>query len=122
VIPAHGSFPHVVPQLIYVTLIDSEEAFTTLTNACAQAGAAKCSPAGMIQGNATGSDVHTLITSTIDVSQLSTTAYCARWLTSDQQLALRLQRAGYTGLPGHAGELKRKSFVTSRLRSQFKWN
>ena len=70
--------PNIVPQLDYATLIDSEEAFTTFTNACAQAGAAKCPPVGMIQGNATGSDVHMLITSTVDVSQLLTNAYCAR--------------------------------------------
>jgi len=68
-IPVPRSLPNFVPQLDYVTLVDTEEAFTTFTNACAQAGAAKCPPVGMIQGNATGSDVHALITSTIDVSQ-----------------------------------------------------
>ena len=100
-------------------MIDSEEALTTFTNSCAQAGAVKCPPAGMIPGNATGSDVHTLITSTVDVSQLLTSAYCVRWLTPDQQLALKLQRVGYTGLPGQVGELKRKS-CTFRLRIQLK--
>ena len=67
VVPAHSSLFYTSLQLDSVTFADSEEAFNTFTNACAQAGAAKCPPAGMIQGNATGSDVHTLITSTIDV-------------------------------------------------------
>ena len=67
VIPAHGSFFNTVPQLDYVSLLHTEEAFTTFVNACAQAGAIKCLPVGMIQGNATGSDVRTLITSTLDV-------------------------------------------------------
>ena len=57
-----------VPQLDYITLFDTEEAFTTFANACAQAGSIKCFLVRMIQGNATGSDVRTLITSTIDVS------------------------------------------------------
>ena len=65
----HGCFSHIVPQLLYGAFHDSEEAFTAFANACAQAGAVKCPPAGMIQGNVTGSDVHTLITSTVDVSQ-----------------------------------------------------
>jgi hypothetical protein len=56
----------IAPQLD--SFIDTEEAFTTFVNACAQAGAAKCLPVGMINKNATGSDVRTLITSTIDVS------------------------------------------------------
>jgi hypothetical protein len=54
--------------LDYVTLIDTEEAFTTFANACAQAGTVKCFPARMIKKKATGSDVRKLITSTIDVS------------------------------------------------------
>jgi len=58
----------IIPQLDYVALVDSEEAFTAFANACAQAGAAKCLPVGMIQGNVTGSDVHLLFISTIDVS------------------------------------------------------
>jgi len=71
-----------VPQLDYETLVDTEGAFTTFVNACAQAGAVKCPPVGMIKGNATGSDVHTLITSTIDVSWLSGTYRTIR-LTSE---------------------------------------
>ena len=50
-----------------MTFIDTEEAFTIFANACAQAGAARCLPVSMIQGNATGSDVRLLFTSTIDV-------------------------------------------------------
>ena len=67
VIPAHDSFFNTVPQLDYVSLLHTEEAFTTFVNACAQAGVVKCLLVGMIQGNATGSDVRTLITSTLDV-------------------------------------------------------
>jgi len=58
----------IVPQNSYLRGADSEEAFTTFTDACAQAGAAKCHPAGMIHGNVTGSDIRQLFTSTIDVS------------------------------------------------------
>ncbi len=57
--------------------INTEEAFTTFVNSCAQAGAAKCLPVSMIKNNATGSDIHTLITSTIDVS-LSISYVCVR--------------------------------------------
>jgi len=56
------------PQLDYDTFAHSEEAFTTFANACAQAGAAKCLLVSLIKNNATGCDVRTLITSTIDVS------------------------------------------------------
>jgi len=58
----------IVPQNSYRRGTDSEEAFTTFTNACAQASAAKCLLASMIHGNATGSDIRQLFTSTIDVS------------------------------------------------------
>jgi len=84
VIPVHDAFSNTAPQLDYVTLVDSENAFTTFANACAQAGAAKCPPVGMIQGNATGSDVRALITSTIDVRPPFASTYCVRRLTSDQ--------------------------------------
>jgi hypothetical protein len=67
VIPTHSFFFNSVPQADYVSLLHSEDAFTVFVDACAQAGAAKCLPVGMIQGNATGSDIRTLITSTIDV-------------------------------------------------------
>jgi len=60
----------IVPQIDYFALVDSEEALTTFVNACAQAGAVKCLPVSMIQGNATGSDIRLLFTSTIDVSLL----------------------------------------------------
>ena len=63
-----GSFLDIIPQLDYVLLVDSEKAFTTFATACAQAGPAKCLPVSLIQGNATGSDVRLLFTSTIDVS------------------------------------------------------
>jgi len=102
------SFIDVVPQLDYEASIDSEKVFTTFTNACAQAGAARCFPAGLIQGNATGSDVHLLFTSTIDVS-LALCMHVSRVrLTLGRQLALKLQRVGYTGLPAQSGELKCK--------------
>ena len=68
VIPTHASFFDAVPQDSSVDLLDSEEVLTTFANACGQAGAAKCLPAGLIKGTATGPDVRTLITSTIDVS------------------------------------------------------
>ena len=66
----HDSFEiDTAPQLDYVTFIHTEEAFTTFVNACAQAGAAKCLLVQMIgKKKATGHDVRTLITSTIDVS------------------------------------------------------
>lgn len=73
VIPAHGSFFNAAPQLDYVSLIDTEKAFIIFVIACAQAGPTKCLPAGMIQGNATGSDVRKLITSTMDVNISTTT-------------------------------------------------
>ena len=102
----HVSLTDIVPQLDYEALVDTEKVFTTFTNACAQAGAVRCFPAGLIQGNATGSDVHLLFASTIDVSlAFCTHVSCAR-LTLGQQLALRLQRVGYTGLPAQSGELK----------------
>lgn len=77
--------------LDYVTLLHTEDAFSTFANACAEAGASKCLPVGMIHKNATGSDVRALITSTID-------------------LALKLQKIGYTQLPQQAGELKASLF------------
>jgi len=58
----------IIQQYDYFSMVDSEEAFTTFTNACAEAGAAKCLPASLIQGDATGSDIRLLFTSTIDVS------------------------------------------------------
>ena len=70
-------FIYIVPQADSFAIADSEEAFTTFANACAQAGAAKCLPAGMIQGSVTGSDVRQLFTSTIDVSPV-TPAYISR--------------------------------------------
>ena len=45
--------------------------------------------------------------------------YCARWLTPDQQLASKLQRLGYTELPGQTGELRRKP-CTFRPRIELK--
>jgi len=66
--PICVSFFNIVSQYNYVALVDSEEAFIAFTNACAQAGAAECLPVSMIQGNAAGSDVRLLFTSTIDVS------------------------------------------------------
>jgi hypothetical protein len=69
-----GSFFEIdtAPQLD--SFINAEEIFTTFANSCAQAGAAKCLPVSMIKNNATGSDIRTLITSTIDVS-LSISVY-----------------------------------------------
>jgi len=64
----HVSLFDIVQQYDYFSSVDTEEVFTTFANACAQAGAAKCLPAGMIQGNVTGSDIRLLLTSTIDVS------------------------------------------------------
>lgn len=58
---------YIVSQLDYVALVDTEKAFTAFANACAEAGAARCLPVSMIQGNATGSDIRLLFTSTIDV-------------------------------------------------------
>ena len=104
----HVSFTNVVPQLDYEAVVDSERVFTTFTNACAQAGAAKCLPAGLIEGNATDSDIHLLFTSTIDVSPALSTYGSRVELTLGQQLALKLQRVGYTGLPAQSGELKCK--------------
>jgi hypothetical protein len=70
-ISTYSSFCDPVLQLDYATLLHSEEAFTVFADACAQAGAAKCLPVSAIQGNATGSDIRTLITSTIDVGRLT---------------------------------------------------
>jgi len=58
----------IVQQYDYFSMVDSEKAFTSFANACAEAGAAKCLPASLIQGDATGSDIRLLFTSTIDVS------------------------------------------------------
>ena len=77
IIMHHVSFFDIVPQLDYESFVDSEKVFDTFANACAQAGAAKCFPVGLIQGNATGSDVRLLFTSTIDVSRPSA-AYVSR--------------------------------------------
>jgi len=71
IIMTYGSLSDTIPQLDYVTFVDAEEAFTVFANACAQAGPARCLPVSMIQGNATGSDIRLLITSTIDVSSVS---------------------------------------------------
>ena len=68
VCPATCFLFDIIPQILYPAAVDTEEAFTTFVNACAQAGAAKCLPVSMIQGNATGPDVRLLFTSTIDVS------------------------------------------------------
>lgn len=68
VIPTYASLFDVVSQDNSVDLLDSEEVLTAFANACAQAGAGKCLPVSMIKGTATGADVRTLITSTIDVS------------------------------------------------------
>jgi len=73
------------------SFIDSEEAFTTFVNSCAQAGAAKCLPVSLIKDNATGYDVRQLITSTIDLS-------------------LKLQKIGYKQLPAQSGELRASLF------------
>jgi hypothetical protein len=70
-ISTYSSFCDPVLQLDYATLLHSEEAFTVFADACAQAGAAKCLPVSAIQGNATGSDIRTLITSSIDVGRLT---------------------------------------------------
>jgi len=58
----------IIPQNSYLRGADSEVTFDIFTDACAQAGAAKCYPASMIHGNVTGSDIRKLFTSTIDVS------------------------------------------------------
>ena len=58
----------IVIQLDYVILANSEEVFTTFAEACARAGAAKCLPIGLIQGNATGPDLRLLFTSIINAS------------------------------------------------------
>jgi hypothetical protein len=69
-VPSHSLFFDfgTPPQFEYDSAIHVEAAFTTFATACAEAGASKCLPVQLINKNATGSDVRTLITSTIDVS------------------------------------------------------
>jgi len=110
----------IVPQNSYLRAADSEETFTAFANACAQAGTAKCLPASMIHGNATGPDIRQLFTSTIDVSLFIPMYVSCEEAEPGPKLALKLQRIGFTELPLQSGELKCKS-CTSHLFPSI-WN
>jgi len=77
-----GSFSDTAPQSNSLDLVDSEAVFTGFANSCAKAGGNRCLLAGMIKGIAVGSDVSTLVTSTIDVSLSAYAPNLARILTS----------------------------------------
>ena len=111
VIRSYAPFFDIVPQLNYVALADSEKGFTTFASTCAQTGAAKYLPASMIRGNATGSDIRLLFTSTIDVSSATSARVFYEEIYSGSIARFEATEGRIHRVPGTSEELGCKSYT-----------